>query len=138
MRRLRTAALTLAGAAALALGACGDEGETGQLQPGEGGRGSGSGGDILAAADVERVVRALRQVAACRAGGDSAGVERAAATLVAVYRDGRDQIFQFGGSNRLGRPMHDVLEESEEGLRRCGERRALAQVQQALADDEQE
>jgi hypothetical protein len=128
--------VTVLAAVALAAAGCGDEGETGQLQPGEGGRGSGSGGDILAAADVERVVRAQREIAACRSGQDRRGVEGAATTLVAVYREGPELIFQFGSSTREGRPMREVLQESASGLRRCGDERALAIVEQALRAEE--
>lgn len=88
---------------------------------------------MLPAADVERVVRSLRQIAACRSSHDLDGVDGATTTLIDVYRDGSERIFQFGSSTRLGRPMSDVLEESRAVLRSCGDRTAAGRVDNALA-----
>lgn len=132
----RAAALLLVSGAALAFGACAGlgGGEEGDL-PGSSRQGPASGGDMLAAADVEVVIRAQRQIAACRDGGDTRGVDAAVTRLIAIYRDGPDEIFQFGSSTREGRPMSDVLEEIRTGLQRCGDAAAVARVDRALQSD---
>jgi len=130
----RRSLVALVAVAALALPGCGGDGDAPQSQ-GDASAGPASGGDMLPAADVERVVRAQRQIAACREGADRRGVRAAAETLVAVYDDGPERIFEFGSSTRLGRPMQQVLEESVAGLRRCGDGAALRTVTAALDQD---
>lgn len=87
---------------------------------------------MLAAADVERVVRAQRQIAACRDGGDARGVDAAVTRLISIYRAGPDEVFQFGSSTRMARPMDDVLGEARSGLQRCGNDEAVARIDSAL------
>lgn len=130
---LRPIALALVGAA-LALGGCSGESE---VRAGGGDKNArpGSGGEMLAAADVERVLRARSRIAACAAGSDVRSIDGAVTTLISVYREGPDQIFQFGSSTRLGRPMSDVLAESRRGLTACGEPEAVARVERALDGD---
>ncbi|MBB4660611.1 hypothetical protein [Conexibacter arvalis] len=126
-------ALALAGAAALLAGCGGDEES---LQSGGDANAGASGGDMLPAADVARVLSAQREIAACRDGGDARGVDGAVSTLIAVYRDGPDRIYQFGSSERLGRPMRDVLDEASEGLDACRDPAARARIERALAQDD--
>lgn len=113
---------------ALAAGGCGGGGSPESAGP-------GNGGDIMPAVELEHVVRAQRRISFCRGDRGTRGMRQATATLVAVYRDGPDWIYQWAGSTEMGRPMREVLADARPRVAACGDPVAVARIDRALAED---
>ena len=126
-RSLHHAAIVLA-IGALAAAGCGGKGSPKQAGP-------GNGGDVMPATDLEHVVDAQKRILACSEDRGRRGVRAATETLIAVYRDGPDWIYQWGSSTEMARPMREVLADTRARVAACGDPVALARIDRALAED---
>jgi hypothetical protein len=131
--RARAATAVLLGTVALAVGACGSNHDP--ENPSGQGAGAGNSNQMVAAADVARVIQARGAIgAACRAKTPRRVPASAVSTLVDVYRAGPTAIFRFGsGSRELS--MDTLLRAERDRLRACGASRQAATLDRALASD---